>query len=458
MTLSLPNWKKWFSNHHEAIQSDFFRFLSFKSIGTDPAFDEETKRCADFLVDYLSGIGLDVQKWSTSGQPVVFATHCKAGNERPTLLIYHHYDVQPVDPLELWQSDPFEPTVRDGEVYARGAQDNKGQCFYSITSIMALLELADSLNFNLKVFIEGEEESGSEGTRGVLKKKKAELKSDYLLCVDVGLPASDIPAITLGLRGITTLEVTCIAADGDMHSGFMGGVAYNPIRALTHALDACFDIEGRVAVPGFYDDVVELDPEEKKDLYLELDEKRVRKEFGLRALCPEPGYTIGESVSIRPTLEINGISGGYTGEGFKTVLPALAMAKISCRLVSNQDPKKILASLKNHLKAHLPKGMELQFSLEEGAKAFRSTSDSRIAKVAAKAYEEVLEKPCQKIVTGGSIPIVVDLAEASSAEAIMMGYGLDTDQIHAPNEHFGLDRFERGFLTMGSIFRQLNDS
>ena len=454
--MNLSDLKNWYSDHHEATFHDFFTFLRFKTIATDPQYDSDTKKCADWLVSYLNKIGLEATSWKTSGQPVVFAKHTKAGKDRPTLLIYQHYDVQPVDPLDLWETDPFEPTIRAGKVFARGAQDNKGQCFYTITALKALLELSESLNFNLKLFIEGEEESGSVGTMEVLEQKQEELQSDYLLVVDLGIPGPGIPAITLGIRGILTMEIEVRTADGDMHSGGMGGVAYNPIRALSHALAKCFDEEGRVAIPHFYDDVQELSAQEKKAFDLTMDEEKMQREFGLRAFCPDPGYTIGESVSIRPTLEINGISGGYTGKGFKTVLPAVATAKVSCRLVPHQNPEKIFENFKKHLETHLPNGIELTITKEHGSYAFRAKENSLIAKQAAKAYEEVMEKPCKTILSGGSIPITVELAKASGAEAVMMGFGLDTDNIHAPNEHFGLDRFEQGFLTMGRILGQFN--
>lgn len=456
MNLEIPNLKKWFESHREEVLSDFFKFLSFKSIATDSAFDQETKACADWLVDYLKKIGLDAENWPSSGKPVIFAKHCKAGKGRPTLLVYQHYDVQPVDPLDLWKTDPFTPTLEQGNVFARGAQDNKGQCFYTIIAIRALLELAETMQFNLKLFIEGEEESGSRGTREIIKSKKNELKSDYLLVVDAGLPGPGIPAITLGTRGILTAEVTCRGANGDMHSGTFGGIAYNPNRALAIALASLWDEKGRVAVPHFYDDVQKLSSKELKSLHLKIDRKKIKEEFGLRAFCPEPGYSIGESSCIRPTLEINGMSGGYTGEGFKTVLPAVAKAKISCRLVPHQKPADICKHLKAHLLKAMPRGMEVEVKFDQGSPAFRSNYDSFIAKLVAKAYEEVLGKPCQYCLTGGSIPITVELAHYSHADTVLMGYGLDSDQIHAPNEHFGLDRFEQGFLTMGRIFAKLN--
>lgn len=456
--MDLDKWKKWFAAHHEATFQDLFQFLRFKSIGTDPEFDLETRKCADWLVDYLSDIGLDAEKWESGGQPVVFAKHCGAGKDRPTLLIYQHYDVQPVDPIELWETDPFDPTIRNNNVYARGAQDNKGQCFYSITAIKALFEESDKLNFNLKLFIEGEEESGSTTTREIIAEKAEELKSDYILVVDSGIPAPGVGAVTLGLRGILTMDILLRSADVDMHSGALGGVAYNPIRALTHALSKLWDDGEKVAVPGFYDAVRELPSEEAKELSLEMDEEAARKEFGLRAFCPDPGYTIGQSVAIRPTVEINGIIGGYTGEGFKTVLPAIASAKLSCRLVPNQIPAEIADNIQAHLQEHTPKGLDLIIDVHEGFPAFQSSGHSFIAKLAKKAYEEVLGKSCQSVLAGGSIPIVTELANASGGEAIMMGYGLDGDQIHAPNEHFGLDRFEQGFLTMGRILSGLQEN
>lgn len=457
MESTLPRWKKWFQDHREAVLANFFEFLRFESIATDPAYDGKTKACASWLKDHLEKIGMDAELWETSGQPVVFASHCKAGPDRPTLLIYHHYDVQPVDPLELWDSPPFEPVVKEGEVYARGAQDNKGQCFYSVSAIEAFLSMVDSLSFNLKLFIEGEEESGSEGTREVFEKKKEALKSDMMLIVDSGIPAPNVAAITLGIRGITTMEIECKVADTDMHSGSLGGIAYNPIRALASALSKLWSEDGKVMLPHFYDDVVELSDEEKKSLYLEVDEERLRKDIGLKCFSKEPGYTLGESGSIRPTVEINGMWGGYTGEGFKTVLPAAAFAKLSCRLVEGQDPEKIQRDIVSFLEKHLPEGMELKVKGDHGSKAYSSSSDTKIAKLAANAYEEVMGSPCKQVMMGGSIAIVVDLAEACGSEVVMMGYGLDTDQIHAPNEHFGLDRFEQGFLTIGMILSSLNE-
>lgn len=456
MDLSLEAWEGWYRDHQSEILDDFFEFLRFQSIGAESGCSDQVRGCAEWLVRYLEAIGLEVSLWETSGHPVVFAQARSVEEDRPTLLIYHHYDVQPVDPLEQWESPPFEPTVRDGSVFARGAQDNKGQCFYTITALKALCGLCEALRFNIKLFIEGEEESGSVGTREVLKEHREELKSDAALAVDSHLFAEGVGAVTLGVRGIVTAEVEIRSAAVDMHSGSLGGIAYNPIRALARALSQCWDVEGRVAIPHFYDEVKELTEEEREALDLELSEDEMVRAFGLRALCPEPGYTIGQSASIRPTFEINGIEGGYTGAGFKTVLPAVARAKISCRLVPHQNPDTIAKDLEAHLRYHLPRGLELTWHLDQKAPAFWSSGDSMIAKRAITAYQEVLGVPCKRIISGGSIPIIAEMAPLIGRETIFMGFGLDSDQIHAPNEHFGLDRFKQGFLTMGRIFASFN--
>ena len=456
MVPDLLAYEKWYEDHEKEILRDFFTFLKFPSISADSSYHSDVRRCAEWLQHYLNSMGMKTSLWETSGQPVVFASYLTAGSHRPTLLLYHHYDVQPIDPLELWTSDPFTPTVRDHRVYARGCSDNKGQCFYSITALRAFLQLCKKVGINIKLFIEGEEESGGKGTEEVLSRKKTELAADHLLVVDSGLPEPGIPAITIGVRGIVTMEVACHNAKIDLHSGSHGGIALNPNRALVQLLAKLWDESGKVAVPHFYEDVHALSFEEKALIDLSFDTEKYIEQFGVHAFAPEPGYSIAESSRLRPTLEINGMSGGYAGRGFKTVIPASALAKISCRLVSDQDPEKIAQLIFDFLKAHAPKGLELKFSLLHGAKAFRSKIDSPIAKTVAKAYEEVLNQPCKNLIMGGSIPIVPSLAKVTGAETILMGYGLDDDDIHAPNEHFGLDRFKQGFLTIGRILSLLS--
>lgn len=455
-TPSVKELKQWFKEHEDEILKDFFSFLRFPGVSTNPQCEEECRKTAAWLRDYLEKMGLEATLWETPGLPVVFATHCRAGKDRPTLLIYHHYDVQPVDPIGLWKSDPFTPEIRNGRVYARGAADNKGQCFYSLTAIRAILELSRRMDFNLKVFIEGEEESGGIGTEAILRQKQAELKADHLLVIDFGIPAADTPGVTLGIRGIVTLSVECSNAFADLHSGAHGGIALNPNRALATLLGNLWDEKGTVAIPHFYEDLEVLPQEELARVDLSFDAKQYTKSFGVRAFCGEEGYTPRESNWFRPTIEINGMWGGYTGPGFKTVIPSHAYAKISCRLVPNQDPQKIGRAIAEHLKASVPKGIGIKVDILHAAPAFFSASDSFIVKTSALAYEEIFGKPCKYLFCGGSVPIVVDLARASGAEVAMIGVGLDEDDIHAPNEHFGLDRFVAGFLVMGRILSRLS--
>ncbi|HUD01825.1 MAG TPA: M20/M25/M40 family metallo-hydrolase, partial [Rhabdochlamydiaceae bacterium] len=337
MTPTLSDLKKWYSQNITKIQQDYFTFLKIPSISTDPAYRKHVNEAASWVEGYLRNIGFKTELWQTSFHPVVFASHL-VDPKRPTVLIYHHYDVQPVDPIEKWKSPPFEPTIRDGRVYARGASDNKGQCFYTLTALKALFELCKKINVNIKVFVEGEEECGSQGALEVLKTHHQDLKADHILIVDGGLPAAGRPAITLGLRGIVALEVSCRNSNIDLHSGIHGGIALNPNRALVEMLSKLWDKKGKIAIPGFYKNVVKPTAKELKAFQKIVDQKYLRKQFGIRAFKGEGGYSLWESNAIRPTLEINGISGGYAGPGFKTVIPSTAIAKVSCRIVPNQDP------------------------------------------------------------------------------------------------------------------------
>lgn len=455
-TVSLEQLRKWFKDHYDETIRDFFTFLSFPSISTDPHYEQDSRRTAEWLCEYMQRIGLQTTLWETPGLPVVFGTHLQAGPHRPTLLIYHHYDVQPVDPLDLWKSDPFKPTIRNNQVYARGAVDNKGQCFYSLTAIKAFLQLSKKCDFNLKVFIEGEEESGGRGTAAVLKQKEHELKADHLLVVDFDMPNATTPGINLGMRGLVALNVECSNSSTDLHSGVHGGIALNPNRALATMLSSMWDAQGKVAIPHFYEDVRPLPKELLASVDMSFDLQQYEKNFGVKAFCMEKGFSVNESNWLRPTLEINGMWGGYTGAGFKTVIPAKAFAKISCRLVPNQDPEKIGNYIASYLKSVAPQGVHLKVDLHHGAPAFHSRFDSFIVKTSALAYEEILGKPCKYLFCGASVPIVVDLARASQAEVAMIGVGLVGDDIHAPNEHFGLDRFELGYLTIGRILEKLS--
>ncbi len=434
----------------QALQ-DYFKFLSFESVSTDPKYKSQVLACADWLADYLKQIGFDIELWPTSGHPVIFGSNLKAGRDKPTLLIYNHYDVQPVDPLNEWTTPPFQPAIRDGEVYARGAEDNKGQCFYVTQALKALVERYKTLPINIKLCIEGEEECGSTGLSGILKDKKRQeqLKADYLAIVDMGLQHPQTPALTLGVRGLVTMEVQVQGSKGDLHSGSHGGIVYNPLHALVEMLSKLRDDQGKVTIPGFYDDVKPLDAMHRSKISLSFDPQKYEEMFGAKPLGGEKEFTPLDRAWNRPTLEINGISGGYGGPGFKTVIPAKAIAKISCRLVPNQDPQKIGKLVADYLKQLAPKGVAVEVEIYPGrGKAIRANPSSAVVTAFAKAYEELFQKPCEYIFEGGSIPVVTELAEASQSEVLLLGFGLPDDQIHAPNEHFGVDRLEKGFYVM----------
>lgn len=455
MQPTLEDLRTWYNQREIKIISEYMEFLKIPSISTDPAYAADVQKAASWVAEKLKKTGFEVDCWKTKKHPVVFAEY-HVDDQCPTVLIYHHYDVQPIDPIEKWKSPPFEPEEREGQLYARGASDNKGQCFYTLTALEAVLDLCKKINLNIKIFIEGEEECGSEGASQMLQEKGEELKADYVLIVDGGLPAPGMPAITIGLRGMLSLEVKCRNSTIDLHSGLHGGIALNPNRALIQLLAKCWDPNGKVAVPGFYDAVVEPSKKELKEIDQAIDIEHLQKQFGLKAFQGEGSYSLWESNTIRPTLEINGIAGGYAGAGFKTVIPSEAVAKISCRLVLNQDPDQVAKIVTEFLRKEAPKGLDIEITPHHGGRPVRTNPQTTLAQLCSSAYAEVFEKPCQKILCGASIPLVADLAKVTGAEVAILGVGLDSDDIHAPNEHFGLDRLQLGFLCMGKILGDLS--
>ena len=427
---------------------EFFEFLSIPSISSEPSFKDEVRKCAHFVENKVKNLGFSTEFWETEGHPIIFASSPHIPG-KPTLLIYNHYDVQPVDPLELWESPPFSPVIKDGQIYARGAQDNKGQCFYVLEALRHIKEKNGAFPLNIKLCIEGEEECGSENLHKIVASKKNELNADVLAIVDLGIPSLSIPAVTLGTRGLITLDIEVINASKDLHSGSHGGLAYNPIHALTKILAEARSEKGQITIPGFYDDIVQFSEEERSHMYFDFDEKEYLKNFGTDATGGELDYSPIERNWLRPTLEINGIIGGYTGDGFKTVIPSRASAKISCRLVPNQSPHKIANLLKEYFESKTVPGTTVHVHLHgEGGEAVRANPSSKGVTAFKDAYSEVFNKPCQFIFEGASIPIIPKLANASGAEAVLLGLGLTTDCIHAPNEHFGLDRLEMGAKIM----------
>lgn len=447
---TLGDYKKYFSTCRNDIILDYFTFLKFKSISSESEHAEELLKCVQWLKENIESLGFITELWETSGHPILFAENTLAGPNKPTILIYNHYDVQPADPLELWDHPPFEPLLKDDDiVYARGAQDNKGQCMYVFQALKAIKSLYGKFPVNIKWIIEGEEEVGSKSLSSLLEFKKEQLKSDYLAIVDLNIPSAETPSVTLGIRGIVTMEIEVIGSTTDLHSGTHGGRAFNPIHALIEILSHLRDLEGNIAIPGFYDDVIELSPEDRKQISFEFDEEDYFKNFGIISSGGEIKYPPLERSTIRPTIEINGIKGGYTGPGFKTVIPAKAYAKLSSRLVPNQDPVKVAQSIENFIKEKQPKGIDVNVKVHPGkGTAVRASLNSKVVQAFAQAFTEIFNQPCKFGFEGGSIPIVAELQNVCEGEVVLLGTGLDSDQIHAPNEHFSMQRFEKGFLVM----------
>lgn len=448
--------RKAFEEFKEEAFKEYFEFLSIPSVSSEPEFKKDILKGADWVKHYLEALGFKTEVWETPVHPVVFGSWDKAGPGQPTLLIYNHYDVQPADPLEVWQTPPFHPTVREGEVFARGAQDNKGQCFYVLQALKTLLKLTGKLPINVKLIIEGEEECGSVGLQNILRAKREALKADHLAIVDLGIPKIDEPSLTLGIRGVLTMDITATGSNTDLHSGQHGGITFNPIHGLIQLLGKLRDDEGKITIPGFYADVAPLDEEERKNVNWHFDKEAYKHDFGALATGGEQCFSPLERSWIRPTLEVNGIWGGYTGQGFKTVIPAKAHAKVSCRMVPNQDPQKMGKLIVDYLKANAPEGIAIDVHFHPGGgPAVRITPSSKLVQAFAKAYTEVFKKPCGYNYAGGSIPIVTELAEASGSDVVMLGLGLSTDKIHAPNEHFGLNRIEMGVQIIARALENL---
>lgn len=442
----LQSYQEWFESYKDKIFTDFFTFLKFPSVSTDPVYKKEVCLCADWLAKYLQNIGFEVELWQTSGHPIVFASLMEAGEGFPTLFFYQHYDVQPVSDLSKWKSDPFIPMERDGKIYARGASDNKGQCFYVLTAMKAFLKLSKTLKVNIKVLIEGEEEIGSLGLEGVLETKKKELLADYIFITDLDMLGPDLPAVTLGTRGCINFNLSCQNSDIDLHSGVFGGIAASPSQALVSALAACFDPSNKITIPNFFDGIQPLSSENLKQIDTDMDMKKGARALGVRAFCSKSNEELIESNWFKPTLEITSLESGYLGEGSQNSIPSIAKAKLSCRLAIGQDPLHIANTVIAFLKKKLTKGMKVNVKQSFGARAFFCSPRSKVVEVVCRAYEEIFKVPCRKILSGATIPIATSLSRAIDGELIMMGVSLTSDAIHSPNENFEKKRFEQGFL------------
>jgi len=440
----------------DSYLEDFYSFLRFPSISTDDDYSKNLNECADWLVKKLNAVGLEARLVPTAGHPVVWA-HNKHQKGRRTVLIYGHYDVQPADPLELWESPPFEPVLKDGYVYARGATDNKGQILSHILGVQETIEKETDLPVNLHFVIEGEEEIGSANLGKFLHQNKDALACDVVVVSDTGMIAPRTPTMSYGLRGVAALEIKIIAAKMDLHSGIFGGAVANPATALAQLLATLHDREGRVAISGFYDEVAPLQDWEREawsKLPVNPDEE-ILKETGAPALFGEKGFSTLERIWARPTAEINGIGGGYQGQGTKTVIPREAMAKLTFRLVPNQNANEIIALAKKHFEKNLPPGVRLEMSSGHNGLWYLTDPKSQFGQAAQRALRKAFDREVALIREGGSIPIVSDFRAILGAESLLCGLALPGCRVHSPNENFPLENLEGGIRLNKAILQEI---
>ena len=434
-------------------------FLRIPSISTDPSYDAETRRAADWVAAELAGIGFDASVRSTNGHPIVVAHH-DGPADAPQLLYYGHYDVQPPDPLELWTNPPFEPTIVDGphgqQIVARGAVDDKGQLMLFVEAFRAWKSAHGTLPARVTVLLEGEEESGSPSLDPFLSENKAELAADVCMVSDTGMLNIDTPAITTMLRGLVYVEVTLTGPSHDLHSGMYGGAALNPINALARLISELHDESGRIQVPGFYDDVEEPDASTLAQWNaLGVDEAEFLNAAGLKTPSGERGRTLLERIWSRPTCDVNGIVGGYTGHGAKTVIASQARAKISFRLVPSQDPKKILTGLERFLNDRKPADARISIKQFGASPAIRVASDSPYLQAAKAGLGRVYANTAVLIGSGGSIPVVGSIQRILGFDSLLVGFGLDDDRVHSPNEKFELTCYRKGILSHAAMLAEL---
>jgi len=435
---------------------DFYSFLRFPSVSTDNEFRDKVRECAQWLAQKLKSIGLETEIVATAGHPIIWARN-QHKPERRTVLIYGHYDVQPPDPLELWDSPPFEPVLKDGYVFARGATDNKGQILSHILGIQETIEQNGDLPVNLHLVIEGEEEIGSVNLGSFLSQNHDALNCDVAVVSDTGMIARGVPTLSYGLRGVTALEVKITGPKMDLHSGVFGGAVANPITVLAQLLATLHDREGRVAIPGFYDPVKPLENWEREAWRkLPVDgDKLVLEETGVPELFGEIGYNSMERIWARPTAEINGIGGGYQGKGTKTVIASHAMAKLTFRLVPEQEGDEVLRLAKAHLRKNLPKGVTMEITDGHSGPWYMTDPQSPLGEAAQHALRKAFNRDVALIREGGSIPIVSQFRGILGIETLLMGLALPDCRAHSPNENFPLENFEGGIRLNKAILQRL---
>jgi acetylornithine deacetylase/succinyl-diaminopimelate desuccinylase-like protein len=450
--------KEYVEANKERFLDELLAMLRIPSVSADPAYAVDVARNADFVANSLTEAGCkDVKIYPTAGHPIVFGQHIIDPN-LPTVLVYGHYDVQPADPVELWESPPFEPVIKktdihpEGAIFARGSCDDKGQFFMHVKAFEAMVQ-TDNLPCNVKFMIEGEEEVGSKHLGAFCNEHKEMLACDVILISDTSVIANDVPSLTVGLRGLSYVEVEVTGPNKDLHSGVYGGAVANPVQVLCDMLASLKDANKHITIPGFYDDVIEVSSDDRHAMnQASFSRDNYMKALNVVDTMGEEGYTILEQTSIRPTLEINGMWGGYIGEGAKTVLPSKAFAKISMRLVPNQSSEKITSLFKSYFESIAPPSVKVVVRPHHGGEAAVTPSDTPEYKAAARAMEIGYGKTPIPVRGGGSIPIVALFEKVLGVKTILMGFGLDSDDIHSPNEHYGLFNFYKGIDTIPHFY------
>jgi len=443
--------QQFINDNKERFLNELFELLKMESVSADPAYNKEVDKAADFLVKQFNLLKLDnVEKIKTEGHPIVYADKI-LDKDFPTILVYGHYDVQPADPYELWDSPPFEPIIKNKKIYARGACDDKGQMYMHLKAI-EVLNNTGGVPCNIKFMIEGEEEIGSDNLEIFVKENKEKLKSDIILVSDTGMIDKKTPSITTGLRGLAYLEVELTGPNRDLHSGHYGGSVANPINSLAKMISSLHDENNKVTIPGFYDKVIEYSDEEREKDKIPFSLEEFKNSLEIDEVHGEYSFNTLERRSIRPCLDVNGIWGGYTDEGSKTVIPSKAFAKISMRLVSNQNWKEISKLFTEHMKNITPAGMRIKISEHHGGEPYITSTDSKAYRAASQAYLSVFNKEPYALKDGGSIPIIAQFEKELGVKTILMGFGLDSDAIHSPNEHFGLSNFYNGIETITNFY------
>jgi acetylornithine deacetylase/succinyl-diaminopimelate desuccinylase-like protein len=440
------------SENDSRIHDELFEFLRIPSVSAKSEHNGDTKRAADWVKNALDKIGVPAKIYPTAGHPIVMGEWRKAPGA-PTVLIYGHYDVQPAEPLDLWTSPPFEPTMRDGRIFARGSVDDKGQLFLHIKALEAHLATRRKLPVNVVIIAEGEEEVGSDNLAEFVVEQKNLLKADAVVISDSAMFAPGLPSILSSLRGLAYFEINVQGAAGDLHSGSYGGAVVNPAMALARILATFHDKDGRIAIPGFYKKVREWDPKIRRQMRsLPFDDRTLMKETSVAALGGEKGYTTLEKLWIRPTCEVNGMLSGYTGEGAKTVLPAKAMAKVSCRLVPDQDPADIAKLMKAHVAKVAPKGVKVRVDTLHGGRPWRAELNGPIYDAARSALRAAFGK--EPVITGegGSIPVVGDFQKILGAPVLLVGFGLPGENAHAPDEWMSDENFRLGMRAVATLW------